>query len=152
MTTITELFHVKRGKGEYRENLEVGNTPLVSATNTNNGIIDHVDIESTFKAPAITVERVTGQAYVQLFDFATVPDDITVLVPKEEMSLQKLFYIAAQINLLKWRFNYARKLTPTRLKSLEVDLSNFRDENESPKIFLSRMMTRLTTEAQESLK
>lgn len=101
---------------------------MVSATSTNNGIIDHVDIEPTFKAPAITVERVSGRAYVQLFDFATVPDDITVLVPRERMSLKKLFYIASQINILNWRFNYARKLTPTRLKVLEIDLRNFHDE------------------------
>ncbi|MDH5788147.1 MAG: hypothetical protein OEZ40_07655, partial [Candidatus Bathyarchaeota archaeon] len=128
MARITDLFFVKRGKGEYRENLEKGDTPLVSATNTNNGIVDHVDIEPTFRAPAITVERVTGQAYVQLFDFATVPDDISVLITKEEMSLKKLCYIASQINLLKWRFSYARKLTPTRLKSLEIELAKFYDE------------------------
>ena len=128
MTKIIDLFYVKRGKGEYRENLDSGSTPLVSATNTNNGIIDHVDIEPTFQAPAITVERVSGQAYVQLFDFATVPDDVKVLLPKEPMSLRKLFYIASQINLTKWRFNYSRKLTSTRLKPLEIDLSNFQDD------------------------
>lgn len=128
MTKITDLFYVKRGKGEYREKLESGNTPLVSATNTNNGIIDHVDLEPTFEAPAITVERVAGQAYVQLFDFATVPDDISVLIPKEQMSLKKLFYAASQINFSKWKFNYARKLTSTRLKLLEIDLSAFTDD------------------------
>lgn len=128
MTEIIELFYVKRGKGDYRENLEKGNTPLISATSSNNGIIDHVDIEPTFKASAITVERVDGQAHVQLVDFATVPDDIAVLIPKEKMSLKKLYYIASQINMLNWKFNYARKLTPTRLKTLEIDLANFHDE------------------------
>jgi hypothetical protein len=127
MTKITKLFIPERGKGEYREKLESGDTPLVSAKNTNNGIIDFVDIEPTFKAPAITVERVTGQAYVQLLDFATVPDDMSVLIPKEEMSLKKLFYIASQINLIKWRFNYGRKLTTTRLKNVEIDLLQFED-------------------------
>lgn len=125
---INDLFHVKRGKGDYRENLEKGNTPLVSATSINNGIIDHVNIEPTFEASAITVERVTGRAYVQLFDFATVPDDVAVLIPREKMGLKKLFYIASQINILNWRFNYARKLTPTRLKVLEIDLRDFHDE------------------------
>jgi hypothetical protein len=72
--------------------LELGNTPLISATNKDNGVIDDVDIEPIFKAPAISVERVTGQAYIQLIDFATVPDDIFVLIPKEKMSLKKLFY------------------------------------------------------------
>ena len=43
------------------------------------GIIDFVDTNLTFSAPAITVERVSDQAYVQLLGFATVPDDIAVL-------------------------------------------------------------------------
>ena len=43
------------------------------------GIIDLVDTNPTFSAPAITVERVSGQEYVQLLGFATVPDDIAVL-------------------------------------------------------------------------
>lgn len=129
MVRIDQLFHVKKGEGDYRENLGKGDTPLISATNTDNGVIAHVDIEPTFKAPAITVERVSGQAYVQLFDFATVPDDISVLIPKEKMSLKKLFYVASQVNLLKWKFCYSRKLTPYRLKYLEVDLTKFVDED-----------------------
>lgn len=126
--TIDNLFFVKKGKGEYREKLEKGKTPLVSATNANNGIIDHVDLEPTFKAPAISVERVSGQAFVQLFDFATVPDDITVLIPREKMSLKKLFYIASQINIIKWRFSYSRKLNPPRIKPLQIDMSVFKDD------------------------
>jgi hypothetical protein len=72
-------FILWSGKGGYREAFESGNTPLVSATNTDNGIIDLVDTNPTFSAPAITVERVSGQEYVQLLGFATVPDDIAVL-------------------------------------------------------------------------
>jgi type I restriction enzyme M protein len=119
---LEDFFYIKRGMGEYRQNLEKGITPLVSATNTNNGIIDYVDLDPTFKAPAITIERVSGQAYVQLF-----PDDITVLVPKVPMSLKKLFYTAAQINMSKWRFSYARKLTPKRLNKILIDYSNFNE-------------------------
>ena len=124
MVSLISLFHVKRGKGGYREQLEAGTTPLISATNFNNGILDHVDIEPTFEAPAITVERVGGMAFVQLIDFATVPDDITVLEPREEMHLKKLYRIAAHMNLQKWRFNYARKLTATRIESIDIDISD----------------------------
>lgn len=125
MTKINDLFEAKRGEGGYRENLKSGNTPLVSAQNTNNGVMDFVSIRPTFKAPAITVERVSGQAFVQLLDFVTVPDDITVLIPKERMSLKKIFFIASEINLFKWKFSYGRKLTQTRLKDLKINLSRF---------------------------
>jgi len=127
MTIIGDLFEVKKGQGDYREHLEAGKTPLVSAQNSNNGVMDFVSIKPTFKAPAITVERVSGHAFVQLLDFATVPDDIAVIIPKEEISLKKLFFIASEINMFKWKFNYGRKLTPTRLKKLEINLSRFNE-------------------------
>lgn len=146
MLTIENLFHVEKGKGEYRENLEKGETPLVSATNNNNGIIDYVKIEPTFSAPAITIERVTGQAFVQLFDFASVPDDISVLIPKEKMTLHKLFYIASQINLRKWKFNYARKATPPRLKKIEVDLSSYENIKEKKIDFIQLLPPRTKKE------
>lgn len=117
---IDNLFHVWRGKGGYRENLEIGNTPLVSATSINNGVLDFVDVDPVFKAPCITVERVRGNAFVQLIDFITVPDDISILVPKSNMTLEELLNISAQINLEKWRFNYGRKLSSTRLKKMEI--------------------------------
>lgn len=129
MTTIDDLFHVKSGKGDYRKNLDKGNTPLISATAKNNGVWDFVDMEPIFQAPCITVERVGGNAFVQLKNFVTVPDDISILIPKEEMSIKKLYYISAQINFSKWKFNYSRKLTPTRLKEIEIDLSNFNDDD-----------------------
>lgn len=123
---IENVFHVERGKGGYRESLEFGNTPLVSATCINNGVLDFVDADPIFKAPCITVERVGGNAFVQPVDFITVPDDISVLIPKEEMSLETLFYVAVIINSHKWKYNYGRKLTGTRLKKIEITLSNFK--------------------------
>lgn len=117
---IDDLFYVKRGVGGYRENLEIGNTPLVSATSINNGVLDFVDVSPTFKAPCITVERVGGNAFVQLIDFVTVPDDISVLVPKSNMTLEGLLKISTQINLESWRFNYGRKLSAKRLKKMEI--------------------------------
>lgn len=73
-----------------------------------------------FKAPAITVGRVSGMAFVQLIDFATVPDDMAVLEPKKAMSLEELYIVAALINEMRWRFSYYRKLTPPRLGELKI--------------------------------
>jgi len=121
MAKINELFEIERGRGSYLEKLGEGMTPIVSSTRKNNGVVRYVDLEPTFNAPAITVDRVTGQSFVQLHPFATVPDDITVLVPKKELPIEELFYVANVINLHKWRFSYGRKLTPTRLRDIEID-------------------------------
>jgi len=76
---IEDLFHIESGKGGYIRDFNIGDTPLVSATTTNNGVVGFVYDKPKFKAPAITVERVGGTAFVQLVDFSTVPDDISVL-------------------------------------------------------------------------
>lgn len=49
MKTIDDYFHVKRGNGGYIEDLNSGSTPLISAKNTNNGIVGFVDLEPVFQ-------------------------------------------------------------------------------------------------------
>lgn len=120
MAKVDDIFTVTKGKGGYIRDYERGNTPLVSATSLDNGVVGFVDVTPEFKAPAITVERVTGSAFVQLVDFSAVPDDVSILIPKKKMELNKLYVIASIINSSKWRFSFARKLTPTRLKQLEL--------------------------------
>lgn len=119
---VKKYFEVNRGKGRYFEECKPGKTPLVSASSSDNGLIGFVDLEPTFNAPAITVERVSGNAFVQLEDFATVPDDIFVLQPKEELSLEEWFYLAIVLNQQKWRFDYSRKVTPERIKKLKIPI------------------------------
>lgn len=75
------------------------------------------------------MERVTGKAYVQPIDFATVPDDISVLIPKNDMDINKLYYVASRINFLRWRFTWGRKLTSGRLKKMEIDFNVIPDYN-----------------------
>lgn len=126
METVDSLFWVKRGEGGYVESYaETGPTPLVSARTDNNGVAAFVEGSPRFKAPAITIERVGGTAFVQLLDFLTVPDDISVLIPKKEMDVESLYVVASIINNSKWRFSYSRKLTPSRMKKIEVPLEAF---------------------------
>ena len=120
---LSRMFKIVRGRGAYRNALSSGNTPLVSATSSDTGILDYVDIRPTFKAPAITVERVSGRAFVQLRDFATVPADVSVLIPKDpKIPLSLLFIVAHMINSEQWRYSYGRKLTKGRLKKMLIPI------------------------------
>lgn len=120
---LTDMFKVVRGRGAYREDIESGNTPLISATSQDNGILDYVDLKPIFSVPAITVERVSGQAFVQLTEFVTVPADIAVLLPKvPSIHLANLFLVAAVINSERWRYSYGRKLTVGRLKKMLIPM------------------------------
>lgn len=120
MPIIEDYFIPKRSKAGYIEDYVEGKTPLVSATLSNNGIAAYVDAEPVFKAPAISVERVTGTAFVQTTDFITVPDDVNVLMPKVNLTLEQLYTVASIINNSRWRFSFGRKLTPKRLKALPI--------------------------------
>ena len=118
--SLDELFYVEKGAGEYKENYEYGTVPLISATTMNNGITAYVSAKPLFKAGTITVERIKGTAFVQLKDYVTVPDDINVLVPKKEMSLEVLYYCCFLIRRESWKYSYGRKVTPTRLKQMQL--------------------------------
>ena len=71
--------------------------------------------------PFITVPSTgsIGIACVQLTE-AAVADDALVLIPLSKYSNEYLFYIAVFIRSARWRFNYGRKITPTRLGILNV--------------------------------
>lgn len=116
MFELDKIFKPIKGEGDYLMSLEKGNTPLISATTENNGVLAYVDSVPIFKAPLITVERVSGRAFVQLEDFVTVPDDIHVLKPlKDNYDLEFLFYVCALINKKGWKYCYGRKLSKNRL-------------------------------------
>jgi hypothetical protein len=120
-TKLTNIFTVLKGKGAYREDVASGKTPLVSATSLDNGVLDYVDLQPIFRAPAITVERICGNSFVQTNDFVTVPADVSVLIPKDrKMPLSCLFLLASIINREAWRFSFGRKLTAGRLKRMLI--------------------------------
>ena len=120
---LNKLFTPIKGKGDYLINLEKGNTPLISATNENNGVLAYVDSEPIFKAPLMTVERISGTAFVQLEDFVTVPDDILVLKPlSDDFNLEFLIYISALINKKRWKYCYGRKLSKNRLMKMKLHI------------------------------
>jgi hypothetical protein len=45
---------------------------------------------------------------------------VRVLIPKYKMTLNELIWFAAQINIQKWRFFYARMSIKSRLERLEI--------------------------------
>lgn len=119
---VNELFEVKKGKGSYLEKLSEGNVPVISTQDSDNGICGYYDIEPTFEKGSITIGRIMCNPHVQLNNFATVPDDMYVLVPLSKFPLDFLFYVSSIIRKQKWRFNYSRKVTKGKLEGIEIPL------------------------------
>jgi len=126
MTTIDDLFSVMYGQHDltYKGDLGGGNTIVISSQGVDNGCYGFFNVEPKYDPPFITVPRTgsIGHAFVQEFPCA-VTDDLLILQPKAKMEIEKLYFVAALIRQDKWRYNYGRKITPSRLKSLKVDFS-----------------------------
>ncbi|MFW6130001.1 MAG: restriction endonuclease subunit S [Atribacterota bacterium] len=128
-TTIGKLFNVSYGQKEYENKSllegEEGNNIVISSKGEDNGIYGFYNTSNRYKAPIISVPRTgtIGQAFVQLID-CSIDNNCLVLVPKEKLSIEKLFQIAFQIRLTKWKYKYGRQITPKRLEEQEVILEN----------------------------
>ena len=116
---LEDLFDIEKGEGAYLQNCKTGNTPLISASEMDNGVLGFVDLPPVFTAPCITVERIRAKAHVQTMNFATVPDDLFVLRPKRKFEVGDLFLIATLLNMNRWRFSYHRKVTKNRLERMK---------------------------------
>lgn len=66
-----------------------------------------------------------GEAFVQV-EPCGVNDDCLVLLPKDAAtsSSAHLFVAAATIRAEKWRFNYGRKLTPSRIADFKFPITD----------------------------
>lgn len=120
---LLEVFSIRYGQKEFhnKENLDSGGGLLISSQATDNGCYGFFDIEAKFKPPFITVPSTgsIGFAFVQL-DEAGVADDALVLIPRRKYSVDYLFCVAYTIRHSRWRYNYGRKITPTRLATLQI--------------------------------
>jgi len=123
MNYLKQLFIIKYGNRGYSDKsvLDKGKTILIASQGVENGVYGFFDIPKFYDPPIITVPRTgsIGYAFVQL-DKCNVTDDCIILIPKKRMAVEYLFYVATVIRVKKWRFNYARKVTPGRLGQIEI--------------------------------
>jgi type I restriction enzyme M protein len=125
---ITELFKPQNAKSRNLTGYAEGDTPFVSNSNLNNGIVRYVDADfekEVINAPCVAVNGF-GFATVQLNPFIGAGNGgvhIIALHPLKEMSVIELAYYAAQINHASWRFSYGRRAIQRRL--LQIELKEF---------------------------
>lgn len=132
ITTLDKLFKIDYGLRDYENKTPLegddGETVLISSKGEDNGVCGFYDIEPTFKKLTITVGRIMCNPRVQLQDYATVPDDMYVLIPKNTLSLEFLFYVSSLIDRESWRFNYSRKVTKGKLDDISIPIPYKNDE------------------------
>lgn len=122
---IAEQFDILYGLPEIetREGIPPGRTLIISPTEQYNGCYGWLEFGTVLAPPFITVARTgsIGEAFVHLEPCAP-NSDCLVLIPrvKDKLLIPRLILAASAIRLERWRYNYDRKITPSRLASVKL--------------------------------
>ncbi|MFC1990419.1 hypothetical protein ACFLVW_07735, partial [Chloroflexota bacterium] len=122
--TIDDLFVVKSGDFHATKELELGDVPLISCGDSNNGLVGHFDIPKDKRYQHCLTVAYNGQPLLTKFhtyEFGA-KDDIAVLKPRNPMLNSTLLYIADLLNSFKWRYSFGRKCFRNKLCNLPIQL------------------------------
>ncbi|CDE75394.1 putative uncharacterized protein [Sutterella sp. CAG:521] len=133
---IKDLFEVSLADGDIKEKeCELGNIPLVSSGETNNGIVTYTNGICAKPSTIIAGNKITvdmfGNAYFQPDDFYCVSHGrVNILTPRNPLTTNQFLFICSLIKLEKYRFSYGRALYSNGIKELTLKLPTV--ENGSP--------------------
>lgn len=133
MTRLDDLFFIKAGLASTRvtvSNIKTRSSiaylrPAKTQQRTLAGWVEQSTVPSEHRHPMHTLFVSTNgegshtYAYVSTFEFAA-NSDVSVLLPKREMSLAEKIFYAKSITLNRGKFSYGRKPKGERLKSIEL--------------------------------
>lgn len=126
--TIGDAFDIYYGMKELhsREGIGPGRTLIISPTESYNGTYGWLDFPIALHPSFVTVAQTDSisEAFLQMEPCA-VNDDCLVLLPKGRGTpdMVTLVLSAATLRAERWRFNYGRKLTPSRITNFVLPQS-----------------------------
>lgn len=119
---ISRLFEVQAGQYYYSDEYEAGDTPYVSASDTNNGISDNISLNPDFEGNKITIGKIGAKAYYQPYPFCAT-SDVNVLTPLFEMNEYIGLFITSIINYSEnFKWSYGRQCRVGDTKSIKIQL------------------------------
>ena len=157
---VGELFDVQLSDGDNKpKKLPKGDIPLVSAGNTNNGIVGSFESDTIiFPAHSITVDMF-GQAFYQPKEFQAVSHGrVNILVPNFENNENIGQFIVTILNAQCQKYNFTEMLTSKKIKAESIPLplkpsadpSNY-SLDDIDWTYMETVMSRVTTRAKERL-
>jgi len=120
---LDELFEIKKGKRLTKENMEIGSTPFIGSSDSNNGYTAFVSNNPIHQANTITVnyDGSVGIAFYQPVAFWAL-DSVNVLYPKFKLNPYIALFIITVIEQERYRFNYGRKWHKDRMEKSIISL------------------------------
>lgn len=118
---ISEIFNLSKGKYYSKQSYAKGSTPLISATDTNNGIADYTDIEPAYQGNCLTLGKVKMTIYYQDGPFCC-SHDVTVLEPRFKFNQYIGMFVKVILEQDQYRYNYGRQIQLNVAKTIKLKL------------------------------
>lgn len=132
------MFEMFAGRYYPATDYDEGETPLISASESNNGVMKQTDLTSDYPGNCLTIGKVGMSAYYQQNPFCASPD-VTILEPLfDEFDKFIAIFIIGLLSKQKHQWNYGnqirlndslrlRILLPTLEKTQEPDWQYMRN-------------------------
>ena len=119
---LSDYFDIFPGKYHYPDEYEQGSTPYYSASNTNNGIAQYIDLSPDFKGNVIVTGKIGCTAFYVPNDFCAT-SDVNILSPRFKMSPYVALFIVTVINYSEhYKWAYGRQCRTGNSKKIVVKL------------------------------
>ena len=129
MFKLTELFDIERGTRLTKENRIPGNTPFVTAGETNEGVSSYISNDDMMLYSNVLTIDMFCNCFYHDYEFAC-DDNILVLFPKFKYNRYVLLFVATVINFDKYRYAYGRQYRQKNFREHNIKLPV--DKNENP--------------------
>lgn len=120
---VSDYFDINLGGKDELEDLEEGDTPIVSTSEFMNGVSTWKTPNYTYPAPSITVatDGSVCSSFVQEFPYYAFYK-VAILTPKNGIKIptDAYYYFAYLLSRERWRYVYARKFGKGRISKTEV--------------------------------
>lgn len=119
---ITNLFDVCAGTYYSKDDYEKGDTPYISASDTNNGVGFMTDLKPDFTGNKITIGKIGATAYYQPDSFCAT-SDVNILTPLFPMNKYTGLFITQVINTSEnYKWSYGRQCRIGDTKKIVIKL------------------------------
>ena len=81
---VSDLFKITSSNDPLVSELDLGSTPYIASTESNNGVIQYVNLSPTNPRNVLTLNRggSVGEVFYQNQPFLATPVDVRILIPK----------------------------------------------------------------------
>lgn len=125
---VDDLFSVQLSKGDIKlDDMLIGDVPLVSSGETNNGVVGYIDSAGDGKAEIFSKNKITvdmfGNVYYQEDNFYAVSHGrVNILEPVFDMTKYIGLFIVSIINKEKFKYSYGRAVYSNVLCNVIIKL------------------------------